>query len=271
MTDRTSPRHLAEQTTLDLMFGQITNYCPVISRNTIVKNPTSLDQIWQTIRLNNGFQFLHFNEIKLRPDERPEDLYQRLLAFIDDNLLKREGGTTHHSDAIDDDEEMTPTNENLIILTWLCLINSELPRLVKQRYGTELRSRTLASIKPVISQALPSLLEEIKNTEDAKAFRSFTFPKSGKQSKPPNTGNTNRQVSTSASLQSKSKRSCPFCKQVNGAYIHFLNECRHSYLRMIENILHVLAIHEEDECEVSDVESDTDDLTYSHATKVVSN
>jgi hypothetical protein len=72
---------------------------------------------------------LDFDEIKLLPDERPEDLYQRLLAFIDDNLLKKEGGITHHSDAIDDDEEMTSTIENLIVLTWLRLINPELPQL----------------------------------------------------------------------------------------------------------------------------------------------
>ena len=41
---------------LDLMLGQIANYCPVISRNVIVKNSTSLDEIWQTIRLHYGFQ-----------------------------------------------------------------------------------------------------------------------------------------------------------------------------------------------------------------------
>ncbi|KAK3100645.1 hypothetical protein FSP39_023014 [Pinctada imbricata] len=58
--------------------------------------------------------FLDFDEIKLRPDERPEDLYQSLLAFVDDNLLKREGGITHHSEAINDDEEMTPTIANMI-------------------------------------------------------------------------------------------------------------------------------------------------------------
>lgn len=42
---------------------------------------------------------------------------------------------------------------------------------MKQRYGTELRSRTLATLKPEISQALDSLLEELRNTEDARAMR----------------------------------------------------------------------------------------------------
>ena len=35
---------------LELMLGQIANYCPIISRSTLVKNSTSLEYIWQTIR-----------------------------------------------------------------------------------------------------------------------------------------------------------------------------------------------------------------------------
>lgn len=47
---------------LELILGQIANYCPTISRNTIVNNSTSIDQIWQTIRLHYGFQttWVHF-------------------------------------------------------------------------------------------------------------------------------------------------------------------------------------------------------------------
>ena len=38
---------------LDLMLGQIANFCPVISRNTIVKNCKTLNKIWDKIRLNS--------------------------------------------------------------------------------------------------------------------------------------------------------------------------------------------------------------------------
>ena len=53
-----SKRRTAAQkvTHLELMLGQIANYCPVISRNTIVKNSTSLSAIWQSIRAYFGFQ-----------------------------------------------------------------------------------------------------------------------------------------------------------------------------------------------------------------------
>ena len=41
---------------LELMLGQTANYCPIISRNTIVKNFTSVDSIWSAICLHFGVQ-----------------------------------------------------------------------------------------------------------------------------------------------------------------------------------------------------------------------
>ena len=78
---------------LELMLGQLANYCPVISQNTIVKNLTCMSDIWQAIQLHYGFQstgahFLDLADIKLEHDKKPEDLYQRINAFVDDNLLQ---------------------------------------------------------------------------------------------------------------------------------------------------------------------------------------
>ncbi|PFX31306.1 hypothetical protein AWC38_SpisGene3850 [Stylophora pistillata] len=103
------------------------------------------------IRMHYGFQstgahFIDLNNIKLEPNERPEDLFQRLMSFEEDNLLVANGPNTHHGEAVTSDEELSPSLENLVILTWLRLVHSDLPTLVKQRYGTELRSRTLASL-----------------------------------------------------------------------------------------------------------------------------
>lgn len=96
--------------------------------------------------------------IQLKPDERPEDLFQRLMAFVKDSLLNQNSGLTHHGDSIQEEEELTPTLENFIVLQWLHLIHKDLPPLIKQRYGTKLCSRRLASIRPEISQAMDSLL-----------------------------------------------------------------------------------------------------------------
>jgi hypothetical protein len=140
-TRRTAQQKL---THLELMLGKIANYCPIISRNTIVKNSTSVNSIWQAIRLHYGFQtsgahFLDFNNIKLELNERPEDLYQRRMSFMEDNMLKQNGNILHHGDQLNVDEELSPTLENVIVLTWLRLVHHDLPNLVKQRYGPELR------------------------------------------------------------------------------------------------------------------------------------
>ena len=115
------------------------------------------------------------------------------------------------------DEEMTPTLENMVILTWLKLIHSALPALVKQRYGTELRSKTLASLKPEISQALDSLLEEIRSTADTKVLRTtasrFRQPPSRPSHKP----------SPSPWAPTKRPRSCSLCKQAGRNDQHFLS------------------------------------------------
>ena len=212
---------------LDLMLGQIANFCPVISRSSTVKNSASISSIWQAIRTHYGFQstgarFLDFSDIKLEVDERPEDLFQRLMSFTEDNQLDVNDPITHRGANVTADEEMTPTLENMVVLTWLKLMYTALPALVKQRYGTELRSKTLASLKPEISQALDSLLEEIRSTADTKVLRTtlsrFRQPPSRPSHKP----------SPSPWAPTKRPKSCPLCKQAGGNDQHFLSSC--SYL-----------------------------------------
>ena len=162
---------------LELMLRQIANYATIISRNTIVKSSTSLNSIWTKIREHYGFQttgsrFLDLTQIRLQTDERPEDLYQRIVSFFDDNLVTEESGLTHHGARVLVDEEITPSIENLIVLLWLERIHPGLPGLVKQRYGAELRNKTLASIKPEISQALDALFSELQSVEETRIMRS---------------------------------------------------------------------------------------------------
>ena len=127
--------------------------------------------------------FLDLADLKLELDERPEDLFQRLTAFFEDSLLSTTCGLSHHGEVPTDDEDISPSLENINVLLWLKLIHKHLPRLVKQRYGTELRSRILASIKPEISQTLESLLNELHTSKEAKIMRSASFHSSGENLK----------------------------------------------------------------------------------------
>ena len=198
---------------IELMLGQIANYCPVISRSSITKNSTSLNEIWQLVRQHYGFQssgahFLDLSTIKLEADERHEDLFQRLAAFFDDNLLTATGSITHHGERITVDEDLTPTLENTIVVLWLQLINPALPQIVKQKYGSELRNKSLASLQPEISQAMASLLDEIRSIEEVRVCRTGSFQ-------------------TQRRFSKQKVKSCILCKTAGRpSGTHYLYECR---------------------------------------------
>jgi hypothetical protein len=69
----------------------------------------------------------------------------------EDNLHTPTGNISRYGEIPDAEQNLSPTFENLVILTWLRLTNKYFPALVKKRYATELRSETLASIKDEIS------------------------------------------------------------------------------------------------------------------------
>ena len=76
---------------LELMLRQIANYCPAILRNTIVKNSSSTPSVWNMIHTHFGFQitgahFLDFANLHLEADNGLENLFQRLMAFVDNTL-----------------------------------------------------------------------------------------------------------------------------------------------------------------------------------------
>ena len=138
---------------------------------------------------------------------------------MDDNLLKANGGIRHHGEHVTNDEELTPTLENVIVITWLRLVHPDLPALIKQRYGTELRSQTLASLKPEISQALESLLEEIRTTNESKVPRT-AFQQSSRQS------NAHPQTPPNTRVPSTRRKICPLCQQANRSqFYHYLSNC----------------------------------------------
>jgi len=228
-TVEAAKRKTAEQKVyaLDMMLGQIANFAPIINRDTITKRSTSLQSVWKVIRQHLGCQqsgarVLDLADITLEPNERPEDLYQRIMAFVDDNLLKADSALKHYDEKIAEDEEMTPSLENIIVLTWLKLLHKGLPKFVKNKYCTELRTMTLASLKPEISLALSSLLEELQSSEDAKAFRTAvqnSSSTSGRWSQ--NFKRNTRNNPTNYSQKSKANRDPDECTLCNQAGRHF--------------------------------------------------
>ena len=149
---------------LELMLGQIANFCSVILRNTIVKNSTSVNSIWQAIRAHFGFQsteahFLDLSSIKLKVDERPEDLFQQLMSFTEDNLLVANSNITHHGASVSVDEELTPILDGVFNMVKTHTYRPTWSRQTALRHRVE------------ISQAIDSLFGEIRTAADTKVLR----------------------------------------------------------------------------------------------------
>ena len=226
---------------LELMLGQIANWATVITRNQITKDSTSLSDIWNKIRayygfLGTGARFLDLSNIKLEIGERPEALYQRLLAFFEDNLMTSGSSVTHHGITATTDEEITPTVENITVFLWLERVHVGLPALVKERYGTELRNKSIASLKSEISLSMDSLLEQLKSRESTSVLRVQSQHNGG--FRPQNRSHSNRGGQTQSrggggqtSRQSyrPSNRICVLCQtaQRPDYDTHYLNQCRY--------------------------------------------
>ncbi len=239
-------------TNLNMMLGQIANFAP-INRSSIIRNSTCLNDVWREIRQHLGFQanggrVLDLADMCLEPNERHEDLYQRLLAFMDDNLMRTDGGVKHHNTNITEDEEATPSLENYVVVLWLKMIHKDLPKLVKQRYGTELRTNSIASIKWEISAALESLLSEINANQDSKVLRSVVYNNPRRQS-----GRTDKP---------KIYKECPICKQAGRSTTdHYLTECKHLPEKDRRFLTRTRTVNVNSEEEVVD-EDDSEDYYY---------
>ena len=86
--------------------------------------------------------------------------------------------------------------------------------LVKQKYGAELRNKTLALIKPEISKSLDPLSDELKSSEDSKTLRSQMSSR----------GSAVKYFSN-PKLSSRYSCLCPTANRL-GHHSHFSSQCK---------------------------------------------
>lgn len=162
---------------LTQMLGLISQWVPHYLATDITKNCTSMESIWQCVRKYYGFQqsetqFMKFSNISWEEGERPERLYQRVLAHLQDNLLRKDSKLKHDGVVVPVDEDMSPTVERLAVLRWMELLHPSLPTLVQRTFAYDLQRMTLKDIQPQIVDALDGFLEELRN-EEVKIARSY--------------------------------------------------------------------------------------------------
>ena len=199
---------------LQLMLGSIASYAPVISRQSIVTDALCLNDIWTRLRTHFGFRktgalILDLPSFTLSSEgggESYESLWERLSAFIRDNLLSPDDNIKHLGQQ-PATENLTPTLLNVTVVLWLRAIHPGLPNLVRQKYATELRNNTIASLREEISESLDALVAEL-SSDNVSVLRSYSNYK-----KPPP---VQRRPPT---------RSCALCIEAKRPSDHFLSEC----------------------------------------------
>ena len=123
---------------VDILLDQIANYASTVPRNDITKESDSLAEVWKKIRQfynkqQTGSSLNDVWNVRREADETPQALFGRMKQMYDDNLLTPDG-INHIDGAVTEEEELTPTLHNTIILHWMQTLHPELRDLVTEIY-----------------------------------------------------------------------------------------------------------------------------------------
>ena len=217
---------------LEMMLGFVAVNTPILSRRQIVHESTSLEWVFNEIREYFGFQvtgarWLDFESITLKPDERPQALYQRLNSFVDENLRKRGSPLLHKGQACAADEKRSETVDNMIMSRWLHLVNAKLPMIVKTQYSVQLKTQTVASLKSDIFSSLDSLL--LMCEADPQSCRTSFQPRP----RGGGTGGNNQRFQQGRQQQPDRNKGtgripprCSICTKAGQPSDHYLRQCK---------------------------------------------
>lgn len=252
LTDDPDPESKNHQTkeqkaaTLDIMLGYIANLAPLIAPDSIIKYSTCLNDVWQTIRHHYHIETsgAHLpqalSHIQLDPGEQPNDLYERLVTLVEDNLAKANSDIKHLGETVQTGEDITPMVRNMTTWIWLHKLHPDLVDIVCDRYATELTGTDIASIKTTISKALPTLMQQVNNQEINTVRRSNPQQDRGRSTQrryfnpprvPRGSSFNKRQPNNPrrfSAQQSQPNRLCPLCKEAKRPDTrHYLTQCRY--------------------------------------------
>ena len=99
---------------LNMMLGTIAGYATVISRQYITEEALCLNDIWKRLRIFYGFRksgslILDLPNFHLEEGESHESLWERMHAFMMDNLVQPTDGLKHLNQNKPPRETMSPT------------------------------------------------------------------------------------------------------------------------------------------------------------------
>lgn len=138
--------------------------------NPIVRHSTSLKWIYSKIRQDHnierqGIHFFNIIDLKWDPTEQttPIGFYNQYRSLIMGNLGKRGDVIEWKNETLKEDEKLTPSHEDFILLTVLQHLHSKLPQYVREHYAHKMgATKRLMDFKTEILSKAKQYIQEIE-------------------------------------------------------------------------------------------------------------
>ena len=174
---------VARNNQLARMIQHIASFVHYTEQDDIVQNSTSVKWMWTYLEDHyniapKGANFLRITKHHYRSGVLPATFYKEFRASFLDNLRKKEEpvGTRKPGAKLREDEVLTPSFEDAIVLWSLEKIDPRLPMKVSKDYEHRLGQGTyLSDLSSSIFQAIPSMLEDLDQAS-GRAMRASTTP-----------------------------------------------------------------------------------------------
>ena len=143
----------------------------------LIENTKNLEGCWKIIEEHYNVQItpetlLDFESLKKNPEENYRQFYEKLLQHTRLHLALKDAKVDNHINATDD--KMSISIMNLVALQWLRKIDTQLIKIIKTEYSTELRSgQQLAALVPKIAPNIDSLLSRYSSANVSKVGADF--------------------------------------------------------------------------------------------------
>ena len=160
----------------------VATLCHHTENDDITTYSTSLNWIFDYLKKHYGLEtkganFMNISEHVFKKGTPYQTFYKQYRASFIDNLRKQGDVVKYKNNfVLTEDEKLSPSFENAIILWSLEKIDPRLPAKVKRNYGHQMTGDvTLKDVQPVIFDNIDNMLDELDQTQATKAFAAINL------------------------------------------------------------------------------------------------
>ena len=167
---------------LSKFITHIATLCHHTENDDVTNHSTSMEWIFEYLKKHYGLEtrganFMNISEHSFKKGTPYQTFYKQYRASFIDNLRKQGDMIQYkNNQVLDQDEKLSPSFENAIVLWSLEKIDSRLPLKVKKNYGHQIMGNvTLKDVQPTIFENIDNMLDELDTTHATKLFAAQTL------------------------------------------------------------------------------------------------